>query len=98
MIVNNPGNMARRTNPGPFGSHFNYLENHPMCADSALDINMFQFFAAFVGNIFRSDEYIYVIDCRTGSLHLGPCVPHIGIVSFRHLQRHSAPTGARDLY
>jgi hypothetical protein len=43
------------------------------------------------------------VDCRTGSLHLGPCIralcaPHIGIVSFRHLQRHSAPTGARELY
>jgi hypothetical protein len=43
------------------------------------------------------------VDCRTGSLHRGPCIralcaPHVGIVSFRHLQRHSAPTGARDLY
>jgi hypothetical protein len=43
------------------------------------------------------------LDGRTGSLHLGPCIralcaPHVGIVSFRHLQRHSAPTGARDLY
>jgi hypothetical protein len=43
------------------------------------------------------------LDGRTGSLHLGPCIlalcaPHFGIVSFRHLQRHSAPTGARDLY
>jgi hypothetical protein len=44
-----------------------------------------------------------LVDGRTGSLHLGPCkralcAPHVGIVSFRHLQRHSAPTGARDLY
>jgi hypothetical protein len=36
------------------------------------------------------------IDGRTGSLHLGPCIralcaPHVGIVSFHHLQRHSAP-------
>jgi len=50
--------MAQPTKPGAFGSHFNYLENHPMWAESALDINTFQFFATFVGNIFRSDEYM----------------------------------------
>jgi hypothetical protein len=43
MIVKNPGNMAQPTNLRAFGSHFNHLENHPMCADSALDINTFQF-------------------------------------------------------
>jgi len=58
MIVNNPGYMAQSTNPGAFGSHFNYVENHPVCADSALYINMFQFFATFVANIFRPDEYM----------------------------------------
>jgi hypothetical protein len=45
----------------------------------------------------------FTLDGRTGSLHLGPCIrslcaPHVGIVSFRHLQRHSAPTGGRHLY
>ena len=40
MIVINPGNMGQPTNPGAFGSHFNYLENQPMCADSALDFDV----------------------------------------------------------
>jgi len=64
MIVNTPGYTAQSTNPGAFGSHFNYVENHPMCADSALDINMFQFFATFVANIFRPDEYMLYQTCQ----------------------------------
>jgi len=63
MIVNNPGNMAQPTKLRAFGSHFNNLENHPMCADSALDINTFQY-AQLLLETFFVLTIIYVIPER----------------------------------
>jgi len=52
--------MAQSTNPGVFGSHFNYVENHPMCADSALEYKHVSIFRNFCCKHFSSRR-IYVI-------------------------------------
>jgi hypothetical protein len=42
-------------------------------------------------------QLLLVDDGRTGSLHLGPCIRALCAPHW-NLQRHSAPTGSRDLY